>query len=93
MGAKKALEDVRQAEHQRRAPSTQAAELVREEIEHIREGKHGARSWPEWRSDSSDDFGWFGVHLMTGSVKEVADRLQKTLNEEEGADKKLTSIA
>jgi hypothetical protein len=57
MGAKKALEDVRQAEHQRRAPSTQAAELVREEIEHIREGKHGARSWPEWRSDSSDDFG------------------------------------
>jgi hypothetical protein len=37
--------------------------------------------------------GWFGVHLMTGLVKEAPDRLQKTLNEEEGADKKLTSIA
>src|SRR5262245_22659536 len=27
-----------------KAPSTQAGEVVREEIEHIREGKHGARS-------------------------------------------------
>jgi hypothetical protein len=27
-----------------KAPSTQAGEYVREEIEHIREGKHGARS-------------------------------------------------
>jgi len=26
-----------------KAPSTQAGEFVREEIEHIREGKHGAR--------------------------------------------------
>jgi ferritin-like metal-binding protein YciE len=36
---------------------------------------------------------WRGVHLMTGLVKETADTLQKTLNEEEEADKKLTSIA
>ena len=34
---KKALEGARQAEHQGKAPSTQAAEFVREEIEHIRE--------------------------------------------------------
>jgi hypothetical protein len=27
-----------------KAPSTQASEFVREEIEHVREGKHGARS-------------------------------------------------
>ena len=27
-----------------RSPSTQAGEFVREEIEHVREGKHGARS-------------------------------------------------
>jgi hypothetical protein len=27
-----------------KAPSTQAGEYVREEIEHVREGKHGARS-------------------------------------------------
>ena len=38
---------VRKAQADRRAgkaPSTQAGEFVREEIEHVREGKHGARS-------------------------------------------------
>jgi hypothetical protein len=38
---------IRRAQRDRRegkAPSTQAGEFVREEIEHIREGKHGARS-------------------------------------------------
>jgi len=40
-------EVVRRAEHDReegKSPSTQAGEFVREEMEHIREGKHGARS-------------------------------------------------
>jgi hypothetical protein len=27
-----------------KSPSTQAGEYVREEVEHVREGKHGARS-------------------------------------------------
>jgi hypothetical protein len=36
----RAREDAREG----KAPSTQAGEFVREEIEHIREGKHGARS-------------------------------------------------
>src|SRR5262245_56633612 len=33
-----------EAEREGKSPSTQAGEFVREEIEHIREGKHGARS-------------------------------------------------
>jgi len=40
-------ETVRRARRDKRegkAPSTQAGEFVREEIHHIREGKHGARS-------------------------------------------------
>jgi len=40
-------ETLRRAKKDKRegkAPSTQAGEFVREEIEHIREGKHGARS-------------------------------------------------
>ena len=32
------------AKREGKAPTTQAGEYVREEIEHIREGKHGARS-------------------------------------------------
>ena len=38
------LERARQDARERKAPSTQAGAFVREEIEHIREGKHGARS-------------------------------------------------
>src|SRR5437773_5135831 len=40
----KTIERAREDEQQGKAPSTQAGEFVREEIEHIREGKHGARS-------------------------------------------------
>lgn len=38
------LKRARAAKRAGRAPSTQAGEFVREEIDHIREGKHGARS-------------------------------------------------
>jgi hypothetical protein len=38
------LERARKAKREGKAPTTQAGEFVREEMEHIREGKHGARS-------------------------------------------------
>src|SRR6516165_2691820 len=38
------LQRARRDEQQGKAPSTQAGEFVREEMHHIREGKHGARS-------------------------------------------------
>ena len=38
------LERAEQDKEEGKAPSTQAGEFVREEIEHVREGKHGARS-------------------------------------------------
>jgi hypothetical protein len=44
MPEQKTLERARKAKREGKAPSTQAGEFVREEIEHIREGKHGARS-------------------------------------------------
>ena len=44
MPEKKTLERARRDKRQGKAPSTQAGEFVREEIEHVREGKHGARS-------------------------------------------------
>jgi hypothetical protein len=44
MPSKTTLKRARQAKRAGRAPSTQAGEFVREEIEHVREGKHGARS-------------------------------------------------
>jgi hypothetical protein len=44
MPSKKTIARARKARRQGKKPTTQAGEFVREEIEHIREGKHGARS-------------------------------------------------
>jgi uncharacterized protein DUF6496 len=44
MPEKATLERARRDKRQGKAASTQAGEFVREEIEHVREGKHGARS-------------------------------------------------
>jgi uncharacterized protein DUF6496 len=44
MPERKTLERAAKDKREGKAPSTQAGEFVREEIEHIREGKHGARS-------------------------------------------------
>lgn len=44
MPEKKTLERARRDKAEGKAPSTQAGEFVREEMEHIREGKHGARN-------------------------------------------------
>lgn len=44
MPDKATRERAREDRREGKAPSTQAGEFVREEMEHIREGKHGARS-------------------------------------------------
>ena len=44
MPDKKTLRRVAEDKRQGKSPSTQAGEFVREEIHHVREGKHGARS-------------------------------------------------
>jgi hypothetical protein len=44
MPEKKTLKQARRAKRQGKSPSTQAGAFVHEEIEHVREGKHGARS-------------------------------------------------
>jgi hypothetical protein len=38
------IERAKEDEQEGKSPSTQAGEFVREEIHHVREGKHGARS-------------------------------------------------
>ena len=44
MPEKKTLERAREDEREGKSPSTQAGEFVREEMHHVRQGKHGARS-------------------------------------------------
>ena len=44
MPEKKTIQRARRDARQGKAPSTQAGEFVREEMEHVRRGKHGATS-------------------------------------------------
>ena len=44
MPEKEAIERAKRDKREGKSPNTQAGEFVREEIEHIRQGKHGARS-------------------------------------------------
>lgn len=44
MPEKETIERAREDEREGKAPGTQAGEFVKEEIHHIREGKHGARN-------------------------------------------------
>jgi Family of unknown function (DUF6496) len=44
MPEKKTIERARRAKREGKRPTTQAGEFVGEEMEHIKEGKHGARS-------------------------------------------------
>lgn len=44
MPEKETIERAEKDKEEGKAPSTQAGEFVREEMDHIREGKHGARS-------------------------------------------------
>src|SRR5438132_5911152 len=44
MPEKKTIERARQDKREGKAPTTQAGEFVKETIEHIRKGKHGAQS-------------------------------------------------
>jgi hypothetical protein len=44
MPEKRTIERARKDKREGKAPTTQAGEFVREEMDHIREGKHGARS-------------------------------------------------
>jgi hypothetical protein len=44
MPEEEAIKRAREDEREGKSPSTQAGEFVREEMEHIREGEHGARS-------------------------------------------------
>jgi len=44
MPERKTIDRARRAQKQGKSASTQAGEFVREEIDHVREGRHGARS-------------------------------------------------
>jgi hypothetical protein len=81
MPEKRTLERARKDARAGRSPGTQAGEFVREEIEHVREGKHGARSTKQAIAIGLSKARRAGVELRapepgtsSGSVRRKAER-------------------
>ncbi len=78
MPERKTLERARKARREGKAPSTQAGEFVREEMEHIREGKHGARSTKQAIAIGLSKARRSGVKLKPPKKGRVSARTRKT---------------
>jgi hypothetical protein len=66
-----------QAERQGKSPSTQAGEFVREEIHHLREGKHGATSTRQAIAIGLSKARRAGVELPPPKKGEVSEKTRK----------------
>src|SRR6266478_3678252 len=78
MPEKKTLERARKAKREGKAPSTQAGEFVRETMEHIRKGKHGARSTKQAIAIGLSKARRAGVKLPPPAKGKVSERTRKS---------------
>jgi hypothetical protein len=78
MPEKRTIERARRAKREGKAPTTQAGEFVREEIEHVREGKHGARSTEQAIAIGLSKARRAGVKLRPRGTKRTTARRRKS---------------
>jgi len=77
MPEKRTVERARRKAREGKSPSTQAGEFVREEIRHVREGKHGARSAKQAIAIGLSKARRAGVHLPQKKGKPSASKRRK----------------
>ena len=78
----KTIARVRAAKRKGKSASTQAGEFVREEIEHIREGKHGARSAKQAIAIGLSKARRSGVKLKPPRKGQTSERTRKSAERE-----------
>jgi hypothetical protein len=90
MPDKDTLERVKEDQREGKSPSTQAGEFVRQEIDHIREGKHGARNTKQAIAIGLSEARRAGVALPPppGKKGKAASKTKKTAKASAGAKKK-----
>ena len=93
MPEKETLKRAKKDKREGKAASTQAGEFVREEIEHIREGKHGARSAKQAIAIGLSKARRAGVKLPAskGSSKKVKEQAARDIRKGQSAGKRKTS--
>src|SRR3569833_2377813 len=77
MPEKRTLERARRDRREGKAPSTQAGEFVRVEMDHIREGKHGARSTKQAIAIGLSKARRAGVKLPPPKAGSVSEKTRK----------------
>jgi hypothetical protein len=93
MPEEKTIERAREDKREGKSPSTQAGEFVREEIDHVREGKHGARSVKQAIAIGLSKARRAGVDLPVpkkGTVSEKVRRDAERVHEHKTASRKAT---
>src|SRR3979411_468133 len=78
MPEKETLERARKDKREGKAATTQAGEFVREEIHHIREGKHGARSTKQAIAIGLSKARRAGVALPPPQKRHTTERTRKS---------------
>ena len=78
MPEKKTIEKARQDKREGKSPSTQAGEFVREEIDKIRKGKHGARSAKQAIAIGLSEARRAGVDLKPPAKGKVSEKTRKS---------------
>src|SRR5262245_29585270 len=77
MPEKKTIERARRDKREGKSPGTQAGEFIREEIHHVREGKHGARSTKQAIAIGLSKARRAGVDLPPPKKGETSERTRK----------------
>jgi hypothetical protein len=93
MPEKRTMERVKQDRREGKSLGTQAGEFIREEIHHIREGKHGARSTKQAIAIGLSKARRAGVKLPPGKSASKATRKQAARDNAKGTKKRAPSRA
>jgi len=91
MPAKKAIERAKKDKREGKSASTQAGEFVREEIDHIREGQHGARSTKQAIAIGLSEARRAGVDLPPPKKGKASSKTVKRAKRDLAAGKKGTA--
>lgn len=93
MPEKKTLERAKKAKKEGKAPTTQAGEFIREEIHHIREGEHGARSAKQAIAIGLSKARRAGVDLPLPKKGKYSEEVREQANRESARAKDKTPVS
>jgi len=88
MPKKRTIDRARRDKRQGKAPSTQAGEFVREEMEHVRQGKHGARSTKQAIAIGLSKARRAGVDLLPSARGRTSERTRQSAKRDYRAGRK-----